>query len=78
MLFYATAHSNPLKFPSVHRNNPANTSRLRRSPLHCRGKFQSTLKGFLMYQDLIRNELHEAADTLSAFLKDEANTQVTE
>jgi len=31
-----------------------------------------------MYQDLIRNELHEAADTLSAFLKDEANTQAIE
>ena len=26
-----------------------------------------------MYQDLIRNELNEAADTLANFLKDEAN-----
>jgi D-sedoheptulose 7-phosphate isomerase len=31
------------------------------------------LKDILMYQDLIRNELNEAAETLANFLKDDAN-----
>mgnify|MGYP003613094575 CR=1 FL=1 len=30
------------------------------------------LKDILMYQDLIRNELNEAAETLANFLKDDA------
>lgn len=31
-----------------------------------------------MYQDLIRGELNEAADTLSKFLSDDANLQAIE
>ena len=30
-----------------------------------------------MYQDLIRNELNEAAETLANFLKDDANHDLT-
>lgn len=30
-----------------------------------------------MYQDLIRNELNEAAETLANFLQDEANTMLS-
>ncbi|EEB47808.1 phosphoheptose isomerase [Providencia alcalifaciens DSM 30120] len=36
------------------------------------------IKGKLMYQDLIRGELNEAADTLSKFLSDDANLQAIE
>ncbi|EDU61941.1 phosphoheptose isomerase [Providencia stuartii ATCC 25827] len=36
------------------------------------------LRGNLMYQDLIRGELSEAADTLAKFLSDDANIQAIE
>ncbi len=36
------------------------------------------LRGNLMYQDLIRGELSEAADTLSNFLSDDANIKAIE
>lgn len=51
----------------------AYTSRCQRYPVHCILSFTFMLKDILMYQDLIRNELNEAAETLANFLKDDAN-----
>ncbi|WP_219817170.1 SIS domain-containing protein, partial [Brevibacillus laterosporus] len=52
---------------------PARTSRFWRYPVHCILSITFMLKDILMYQDLIRNELNEAAETLANFLKDDAN-----
>ncbi|ETE07586.1 phosphoheptose isomerase [Escherichia coli LAU-EC8] len=51
----------------------ARTSRFWRYPVHCILSITFMLKDILMYQDLIRNELNEAAETLANFLKDDAN-----
>ncbi|EGB79413.1 phosphoheptose isomerase [Escherichia coli MS 57-2] len=52
---------------------PARTSRFWWYPVHCILSITFMLKDILMYQDLIRNELNEAAETLANFLKDDAN-----
>lgn len=38
-------------------------------PVHCILSFTFMLKDILMYRDLIRNELNEAAETLANFFK---------
>ncbi|MEO1734622.1 phosphoheptose isomerase [Salmonella enterica subsp. enterica serovar Typhimurium] len=45
----------------------AYASRLYCYPVHCILSFTFMLKDILMYQDLIRNELNEAAETLANF-----------
>ncbi len=46
---------------------PARTSRFWRYPVHCILSITFMLKDILMYRDLIRNELNEAAETLANF-----------
>ncbi len=46
---------------------PARTSRFWWYPVHCILSITFMLKDILMYRDLIRNELNEAAETLANF-----------